>query len=76
MKDRTVLQNARNMLLVTASSFCLSAAANALPQQESSSQAETRCQCSERNDASSNEAGEDEQCARSLFHRFVLKPLA
>ncbi len=33
MKDRTILDNARNMLLITASSFCLSAAASALPSQ-------------------------------------------
>jgi hypothetical protein len=63
MKDRTILENARNMLLITAGSFCLSAAANALPQ-EGRQEHNLRPSSSERCESKTS-AKEEEQRQRS-----------
>lgn len=60
MKDHIILRNARDMLLITASSFCLSAAANALPQasrvgQEYNLRQTTSDRCASKADAMEDE---------------------
>lgn len=69
MKDRTILDNARNMLLITASSFCLSAGAATINQpgriiQEQNLRPTAGKCCEEKSDAK-----EDEQRRQSSLLR-------
>lgn len=75
MKDRTILENARNMLLITAGSFCLSAAANALPQEGRVRQEHNLRPSSSERCESKTSAKEDEQRQRSA-RLFVIKQQA
>lgn len=65
MKDRSILDNARNMLLITAGSFCLSAAAAALPTQNRLGQEQNQQSACGKRCAEKSDSLEDEQRQRS-----------